>query len=136
MDRRGTEIAGRNVPVESGEIITIDFSGGPQPGDGGPQRRNFPIVTLSRPGGTCSVRSAAAETPALMNQINPAFNRGDVERTMSSFAEDRTFLMAQARPEARRARQGRRAKVPARPGRGAPTPGVAVPRGLALADAR
>ena len=37
MDRRGTEIAGRNVPVESGEIITIDFSGGPQPGDAGPK---------------------------------------------------------------------------------------------------
>jgi hypothetical protein len=33
MDRRGTE----NVPVESGEIITIDFSGGPQPGDAGPK---------------------------------------------------------------------------------------------------
>jgi hypothetical protein len=37
MDGRGTEIAGRNVPVESGEIITIDFSGGPQPGDAGPK---------------------------------------------------------------------------------------------------
>jgi hypothetical protein len=37
MDRRGTEIAGRNVPVESGEITTIDFSGGPQPGDAGPK---------------------------------------------------------------------------------------------------
>ena len=37
MDRRRTEIAGRNVPVESGEIITIDFSGGPQPGDAGPK---------------------------------------------------------------------------------------------------
>jgi hypothetical protein len=37
MDRRGTEIAGRNVPVESGEIITIDFCGGPQPGDAGPK---------------------------------------------------------------------------------------------------
>jgi hypothetical protein len=36
MDRR-TEIAGRNVLIEPGEIITIDFSGGPQPGDAGPK---------------------------------------------------------------------------------------------------
>ena len=39
---------------------------------------------------------------ALINQINPAFNRGDVNRTISAFAENRTFLMAQARPETRR----------------------------------
>jgi hypothetical protein len=48
MDRRGTETAGPNVPVESGEMITIDFSGGPQPGDGGPQRRNFPTGLQQR----------------------------------------------------------------------------------------
>ena len=46
MDRRGTEIAGRNVPVESGEIITIDFSGGPQPGDAGP--RDFWVIFNGR----------------------------------------------------------------------------------------
>ena len=36
IDRR-TEIAGRNVPIESGERITIDFGGGPRPGDAGPK---------------------------------------------------------------------------------------------------
>jgi ketosteroid isomerase-like protein len=42
-------------------------------------------------------------TPALMKQINEAFNSGDVDRIMSFFAEDGTFLMARGpKPEGRR----------------------------------
>ena len=35
-------------------------------------------------------------TPALMKQINEAFNGRDVDRIMSFFAEDCTFLMSRA----------------------------------------
>ena len=42
-------------------------------------------------------------TPALMKQINEAFNSGDVDRIMSFFADDATFLMARGpEPEGRR----------------------------------
>jgi ketosteroid isomerase-like protein len=42
-------------------------------------------------------------TPALMKQINEAFNSRDVDRIMSFFAEDCTFLMARGpEPEGRR----------------------------------
>jgi ketosteroid isomerase-like protein len=42
-------------------------------------------------------------TPALMREINAAFNSRDVERIMSFFAEDCTFLMARGPdPEGRR----------------------------------
>ena len=41
-------------------------------------------------------------TPALMKQINEAFNSRDVDRIMSFFAEDCTFLMARGpEPEGR-----------------------------------
>src|SRR4029434_5243806 len=42
-------------------------------------------------------------TPALMKQINEAFNSRDVDRIMSFFADDCTFLMARGpEPEGRR----------------------------------
>jgi taurine dehydrogenase small subunit len=42
-------------------------------------------------------------TPVLMKQINEAFNSRDVDRIMSFFAEDCTFLMARGpEPEGRR----------------------------------
>jgi len=42
-------------------------------------------------------------TPALMKEINAAFNSRDVDRIMSFFAEDATFLMARGpEPEGRR----------------------------------
>jgi ketosteroid isomerase-like protein len=43
--------------------------------------------------------SASGPTPALMKEINAAFNSRDVERIMSFFTEDCTFLMARG-PEA------------------------------------
>jgi ketosteroid isomerase-like protein len=47
-------------------------------------------------------------TPALMKQINEAFNSRDVDRIMSFFAEDCTFLMARGpEPEGRRVRAAR-----------------------------
>jgi hypothetical protein len=59
MDRRETEIAGRNVPVESGEMITIDFSGGPQPGDAGP--KDFWVICNERD--ACIARWRHGEDP-------------------------------------------------------------------------
>jgi hypothetical protein len=32
-----TTIAGRDVPIEEGEVITLDFTGGPNAGDEGPK---------------------------------------------------------------------------------------------------
>ena len=48
---------------------------------------------------------AAGPTPALMKEINAAFNDRDVERIMTFFAEDATFLMARGpEPDGRRVR--------------------------------
>lgn len=44
-------------------------------------------------------RAQAGPTPALMKEINAAFNSRDVDRIMTFFAEDCTFLMARG-PEA------------------------------------
>ena len=41
-----------------------------------------------------TVTATAGPTPALMKQINEAFNSRDVDRIMSFFADDATFLMA------------------------------------------
>ncbi len=38
--------------------------------------------------------SSAGPTPTLMKEINAAFNARDVERIMSFFADDATFMMA------------------------------------------
>jgi ketosteroid isomerase-like protein len=43
--------------------------------------------------------SAAGPTPQLMKDINAAFNSRDVDRILSFFADDATFLMARG-PEA------------------------------------
>jgi len=45
------------------------------------------------------VRMDTAPTPALMKEINAAFNSRDVDRIMTFFADDCTFLMARG-PEA------------------------------------
>jgi uncharacterized protein (TIGR02246 family) len=47
----------------------------------------------------------AGPTPALLQQINAAFNARDLDRIMAFFADDATFLMARG-PEA----EGRRVK--------------------------
>jgi uncharacterized protein (TIGR02246 family) len=41
-----------------------------------------------------TVTTTAGPTPALMKEINAAFNARDVDRIMSFFADDATFLMA------------------------------------------
>jgi uncharacterized protein (TIGR02246 family) len=41
-----------------------------------------------------TVTTTAGPTPALMKEINAAFNSRDVDRIMSFFADDATFLMA------------------------------------------
>ena len=41
-----------------------------------------------------TLTTAAGPTPALMKEINAAFNARDVDRIMSFFADDATFLMA------------------------------------------
>jgi ketosteroid isomerase-like protein len=47
--------------------------------------------------------TAAGPTPALLEEINAAFNSRDVNRIMAFFAEDCTFLMARGpEPEGRR----------------------------------
>jgi ketosteroid isomerase-like protein len=47
--------------------------------------------------------TAAGPTPALLEEINAAFNSRDVDRIMAFFAEDCTFLMARGpEPEGRR----------------------------------
>lgn len=49
------------------------------------------------------IAMTTGQTPALMKQINEAFNTRDVHRIMSFFAEDCTFLMARGpEPEGRR----------------------------------
>src|SRR4029078_2071041 len=46
-----------------------------------------------------------APTPALLSDINAAFNSRDVDRIMEFFAEDCTFLMARGpEPDGRRVR--------------------------------
>ena len=48
---------------------------------------------------------AGGPTPALMKDINAAFNSRDVDRIMAFFAEDATFLMARGpEPDGRRVR--------------------------------
>src|SRR5499425_925152 len=48
---------------------------------------------------------AGGPTPALMKEINAAFNSRDVDRIMTFFAEDATFLMARGpEPTGRRVR--------------------------------
>ena len=39
-----------------------------------------------------TVTTTAGPTPALMKEINEAFNARDVDRIMSFFADDATFL--------------------------------------------
>jgi uncharacterized protein (TIGR02246 family) len=41
-----------------------------------------------------TVTTTAGPTPALMKEINAAFNARDVDRIVSFFADDATFLMA------------------------------------------
>ena len=48
---------------------------------------------------------AGGPTPALMTEINAAFNSRDVDRIMTLFADDATFLMARGpEPDGRRVR--------------------------------
>src|SRR5262249_39186094 len=97
-------------------------------GDRGPARHAPPAVRVGRPGGAapaagavgsrdaaviCGVGGdsmttqtiAGGPTPALMKEINAAFNSRDVDRIMTFFAEDATFLMARGpEPDGRRVR--------------------------------
>jgi ketosteroid isomerase-like protein len=52
-----------------------------------------------------TLTTTAGPTPALLAEINAAFNSRDVDRIMSFFADDCTFLMARGpEPDGRRVR--------------------------------
>src|SRR5262249_59941228 len=68
-----------------------------------------------------SPTTAAAPTIELMLEINAAFNARDVDRIMSFFADDATFLMARRPPPPRR-----RGPAQGAPPKGPPPPVAAL----------